>query len=95
MGGGGGGECQRIKVLRRVYPLGQLPTINVLYKLEIGTGVKVLLFQHFSLSRFIFHWHPLAFLLFPRGTFHYFHCHLFFKGETQVEIDNHYLMTSE
>ena len=28
-GGGGGGECQRIKVLRsRVYPLGQLPTIN-------------------------------------------------------------------
>ena len=28
-GGGGGGECQRIKVWRsRVYPLGQLPTIN-------------------------------------------------------------------
>ena len=28
--GGGGGECQRIKVLRsRVYPLGQLPTINI------------------------------------------------------------------
>ena len=28
-GGGGGGECQRIKVWRsRVYPLGQLPMIN-------------------------------------------------------------------
>ena len=28
-GSGGGGECPRITVLRsRVYPLGQLPTIN-------------------------------------------------------------------
>ena len=34
-GRGGGGECQRIKVLRsRVFPLGQLPTITPHYRSE-------------------------------------------------------------
>ena len=47
-GGGGGGECQRIKVLRsRVYPLGQLSTINLLKYIrqhrEITGGLHITL----------------------------------------------------